>query len=94
LKKDGVIFVSIDDNEFAQLKLLMDTIFNNNFIAMFIHKNNSSKNQANLVSVSTEYMLCYKKNTDGLKGKAWRVKKKGAKDISSRDNPLFFNFLN
>jgi len=46
LKDDGVIFISIDDNEQAQLKMLCDDIFGEeNFIAMNIHKNNSNKNQ-------------------------------------------------
>ena len=82
LKDSGVIFISIDDNELTQLRLLLDEIFDRNFIALFIHKNNSSKNQANLVSVSTEYLLLYKRTKDGLKGKEWRIFKKGAKDIA------------
>ncbi|MBM4146853.1 MAG: site-specific DNA-methyltransferase, partial [Nitrospira sp.] len=82
LKDSGVIFVSIDDNELTQLRSLLDEIFDNNFIALFVHKNNSSKNQANLVSVSTEYLLLYKRTKDGLKGKGWRILKKGAKDIA------------
>jgi adenine-specific DNA-methyltransferase len=83
LKDTGVIFVSIDDNEISQLKLLMDQIFDGNFIAQYIHKNNSSKNQANLVSVSTEYMLCYAKNFEALQGVKWRTPKKGAQDIAN-----------
>jgi adenine-specific DNA-methyltransferase len=82
LKGSGVIFISIDDNELAQLRLSLDEIFDRNFIALFIHKNNSSKNQANLVSVSTEYLLLYKRTKDGLKGKEWRIPKKGAKGIA------------
>jgi adenine-specific DNA-methyltransferase len=82
LKNSGVIFISIDDNELTQLRLLLDEIFDRNFIALFIHKNNSSKNQANLVSVSTEYLLLYKRTKDGLKGKEWKIFKKGAKDIA------------
>ena len=82
LKESGVIFVSIDDNELAQLRMLFDAIFDNNFIALFVHKNNSSKNQANLVSVSTEYLLLYKRNKDALKGKEWKISKKGARDIA------------
>lgn len=40
LKDDGVIFVSIDDNEVAQLRLLMDEVFGEeNFIADLIWKN-------------------------------------------------------
>lgn len=41
LSKKGIIFISIDDNEQANLKLLCDEIFGyQNFIAMAIHKNN------------------------------------------------------
>ena len=41
LKKDGVIFISIDDNEFAQLKLLCDKVFGEkNFISMLSVENN------------------------------------------------------
>ena len=83
MREDGVIFISIDDNEQAQLKLLCDEIFGEeNFIASYVHKNNSIKNQAKLVSVSTEYLLCYAKNSEILKKVEWRLNKKGAKDIS------------
>ncbi|WP_367110833.1 site-specific DNA-methyltransferase [uncultured Psychrobacter sp.] len=83
MREDGVIFISIDDNEQAQLKLLCDEIFGEeNFIASYVHKNNSIKNQAKLVSVSTEHLLCYAKNSEILKKVEWRLNKKGAKDIS------------
>jgi adenine-specific DNA-methyltransferase len=82
LKDDGVIFISIDDNEQAQLKMLCDDIFGEeNFIAMNIHKNNSNKNQTHLIGVSTEYVLCYVKNLSALENVKWRVQKKGARDI-------------
>jgi len=83
LREDGVIFISIDENESSQLKLLCDEIFGEeNFIAQFIHKNNSSKNQAKLVSISTEYFYCYSKNQEKVKEKEWRQVKRGVKDIS------------
>lgn len=82
LKDDGVIFISIDDNEQAQLKMLCDDIFGEeNFIAMNIHKNNSNKNQTHLIGVSTEYVLCYVKNLSAFENIKWRVQKKGARDI-------------
>ncbi len=66
LSKDGVIFISIDDNEQANLKLLCDDVFGEeNFLAQIIHKNNSNKNQSKLISVSTEYMFGYCKNKIG-----------------------------
>jgi adenine-specific DNA-methyltransferase len=83
LKDDGVIFISIDDNEVANLRKICDEIFGeDNFVAQYIHKNNSSKNQATLVSVSTEYFYCYAKNKGLLKENQWRLKKKGAADIA------------
>lgn len=85
LKDDGVIFISIDDKESNNLKFLCNEIFGEeNFIAMFVHKNNSSKNQAKLVSVSTEYFYCYSKNKEALKEINWRIQKKGAKDVAKK----------
>jgi len=41
LKKSGVIFISIDDNEQSQLKLLCDGIFGeNNFISKIVIQSN------------------------------------------------------
>ena len=64
LKEDGVIFISIDDNEQAQLKLLCDEIFGEeNFVANFVWKcRNSLHHTEPLVSSQTEYILCYAKN--------------------------------
>lgn len=71
----GVIFISIDDNEMAQLKLLCDTVFGEeNFIANTIRVNNAAKNNAKFVSVNHDYTLIYAKNKDcTLSG--WSVKK-------------------
>lgn len=68
LKEDGVIFISIDDNEVAQLKLLCDEVFGEgNFVANFIwDKKNSAKGvpPRNMVVGVHEYILCYGKNSD------------------------------
>ncbi|GAA8213341.1 hypothetical protein NP05278_05930 [Helicobacter pylori] len=66
LKQDGVIFISIDDNECAQLKLLCDEIFGeDNFICNFIwQKNFAPKNDNKYISESTDYILCYSKYKD------------------------------
>lgn len=68
LKDDGVIFISIDDNEVAQIRLLMDEIFGeDNFVAQFVWKKRSGTNDAkNLVSSDHEYILCYGENQDIL----------------------------
>ena len=57
---EGVIFISIDDNELYQLKLLCDQIFGEeNFIANLIWKKTGGKNSIKKVSVTTEYVLVY-----------------------------------
>ncbi|WP_053970235.1 site-specific DNA-methyltransferase [Mangrovimonas sp. ST2L15] len=89
LSQDGVIFISIDDNEVHHLRKVCDEIFGEyNFVAQFIHKNNSNKNQANIVSVSCEYFLCYSRDIEVLNKEIWRIEKKGAKDIVKAFNQL------
>lgn len=64
LKEDGVIFVSIDDNEVAQLRLLMDEIFGEeNFIGELIWKSRQNKDNRNIsgLSIDHEYVLCFSK---------------------------------
>ncbi|MGJ7438080.1 site-specific DNA-methyltransferase [Streptococcus equinus] len=66
LKKDGLIFISIDDYEFSQLKLLLDSIFGEeNFVNTFVWKRNSSgKTEKDKFTVNTEYVLLYSKTRD------------------------------
>lgn len=66
LKEDGVIFISIDDNEVAQLRLLMDEIFGEeNFVGEFVWKKNKSGSQnIKHISIVHEYICCYSKNKD------------------------------
>ncbi|WP_024116875.1 site-specific DNA-methyltransferase, partial [Helicobacter pylori] len=66
LKQDGVIFISIDDNELAQLKLLCDEIFGEgNFVADFIRKTKSTTNDAKTgANYQHEFLLCYAKNKE------------------------------
>ena len=86
LSDEGVIFISIDDNEVDNLRKVCDEIFGeHNFLAHIIHKNNSMKNQSKHIGISTEFILIYAKNLVTLKEKqgAWRTKKKGAADINA-----------
>ncbi len=64
LNYNGVIFVSIDDNEQAYLKVLMDEIFGqNNFICNFIwEKTYSPKNNNKFVSNDHDYILAYRQS--------------------------------
>ena len=61
LADDGVIFVSIDDNELHRLRELMDEIFNEtHFVGTFVWKRRASSALADkLVSVDHEYVLTY-----------------------------------
>ena len=65
LKDDGVIFISIDDNEAAQLKLLCDEIFcEENFLSQFLWKKKGTTSNVEGAEVSSQvdYQLCYKKS--------------------------------
>lgn len=85
LADDGVIFISIDDNEQANLKKLCDEVFGEeNFIAEIIRNTNSSKNQSLFVSVSHEYCLVYARSLEILQRKheqhKWSVDKNNVKE--------------
>lgn len=84
LRDDGVIFISIDDNEITNLRRICDEVFGEeNFIAQFIVASNSTKNNSKYVSVSHEYVLCYCKNIYSL-GDEWKVKKNNVDEYYNR----------
>ena len=63
LKNTGVIFISIDDNEIAQLKLLCDEIFiEKNFIIDIIWNSRKSVSNDTIVSLNHNHTLLYAKN--------------------------------
>lgn len=64
LKEDGVIFISIDDNEQANLKILCDEIFGeDNFVADIIwQKKKGGGQDSQDFAKEHEYILCYSKN--------------------------------
>ncbi|TPH89096.1 site-specific DNA-methyltransferase, partial [Helicobacter pylori] len=66
LKEDGVIFISIDDNECANLKILCDEIFGeDNFVGDFIRKTKSTTNDAKIgLNYQHEFLLCYAKDKE------------------------------
>lgn len=62
MQDDGVIFISIDDNEQSQLKVLCDEIFGeSNFIANFIWEKRTNRENRKVVSSRHDYILCYSK---------------------------------
>lgn len=73
LRDDGVIFISIDDDEVHNLRKVMDEIYGEeNFVAQIIWKSRQNKDNRNTTgaSIDHEYILCYSKNENvrALKG--------------------------
>ena len=67
LSDRGVIFISIDDNEQANLKLLCDEILGSqNFVSIFLWRKKSTTSNVRGAEVSSlcDYNLCYKKSAD------------------------------
>lgn len=69
LSPTGCIFISIDDNEFAALKLICDEVFGwQNFVTTCMwQKIHSIKNDAKYISVNHDFIFVYAKNIDLLK---------------------------
>lgn len=68
LRDDGVIFISIDDNEQAQLKLLCDEVFGQeNFVSSIVWKKRSSPDARDTVGSVHDWILCYVKNDEQIK---------------------------
>ena len=90
LTEDGVIFISIDENEIENLRKICDEIFGElNFVAQFIWRG-GRRNLAKYVSTSHEYMLCFAKNLQYCSdtGISWDEKKKGLDDIYKKADQL------
>ncbi len=67
LKQDGVIFISIDDNECAQLKLLCDEIFDErNFLSSLTWLKGNAQNDAQYFQNNYENILVYAKHVEAL----------------------------
>ena len=83
LREDGVIFISIDDNEQTNLKILCDEIFGEeNFVADFIRKTKSTTNDAKTgLNYQHEFLLCYAKDRANVNLLG------GEKDLSGYKNP-------
>ncbi|MFH0810407.1 MAG: site-specific DNA-methyltransferase [Pseudomonadota bacterium] len=83
LREDGVIFISIDDNEVHNLRIAMNEVFGEeNFVAQLIWKSRQSEDTRAKTGVSTdhEYIVCYRKSDAGtLRGTE--------KDLEKFSNP-------
>lgn len=80
LNDDGIVVISIDEKEHANLKKVCDEIFGSqNFCGEIVWKN-SSKNDQSYVSIQHEYFVIYVKDKQTNKGE-WLEKKQGLEDI-------------
>lgn len=83
LRKDGAIFISIDDHEYERLKIVMDDLFGpEKHVATFIWKRRTAADSRNLNGVSGdhEYVMCFQR------GSGFRVAGQ-AKDLGKYSNP-------
>ena len=80
LRKDGAIFVSIDDAEIAHVRLMMDEVFGpENFIAELIWEG-ANKNDARQIGVCHEYVVVYAKNRESVE-RNWWLNKEGVEPV-------------
>jgi adenine-specific DNA-methyltransferase len=64
LKDDGVIFISIDDNEVTNIRKVCDEVFGEqNFIAQIVWKKRSTPPNDRIIAAQHEYILCITKNS-------------------------------
>lgn len=70
LSEDGVIFISIDDNEVTNLRKLCDEIFGEeNFVSQVVLVNNiAGRSDSKNIATAHEYVLIYQKSSDFLAG--------------------------
>ncbi|ENM3943593.1 site-specific DNA-methyltransferase [Vibrio cholerae] len=83
LRDDGIIVISIDDNEVTNLRNLCNDIFGEENYAATLVWDRNRKNDAKYFSVGHEYMLVYFKNAGYLQeqGKIFRAPKEGVDEL-------------
>jgi adenine-specific DNA-methyltransferase len=87
LSNDGVIFVSIDDNEVGNLRLLMDEIFTkNNFVANILWQKRTSPDSRLMLSDAHEHILCYAKKIESVSLNKLPQNAKQLKNFKNPDN--------
>lgn len=87
LADDGVIFISADDNEIANLVRLCDEVFGeDNFVANFIWEKRTNRENRKVVSSRHDYVVCYaKRQTPGVR--ALKQLPMTAKALANYKNP-------
>ena len=90
LADDGVIFISIDDNELANLKQLCDEIFGaNNFIDFFSWvKTETPANLSYKTKKSVEYIVCYQKSKNDIKFRGLEKESKSSNGLMNQTNAI------
>jgi adenine-specific DNA-methyltransferase len=92
LKDDGVIFISIDDNEVAQLRLLMDEVFGEeNFVGEIVWQT-ATDNNPTQIATEHEYVLVYVKNSS-FQG-FWEIPSEKGKIIQKKYEELKTQYKN
>ncbi|MFZ4626073.1 MAG: site-specific DNA-methyltransferase, partial [Rhodoferax sp.] len=80
LQDDGVMFISIDDNEQAQLKLLCDEVFGQeNFVTSITTQVNKGGRDYLPIAVTHETLLCYVKDAENESDSIFELSKKDKK---------------
>jgi len=78
LRDDGVIFVSIDDHEVANLRLLLNELFGEeNFLGTIVWKG-ATDNNPTQIAIEHEYVVCYARNAHSISD-PWKNSADGAK---------------
>lgn len=90
LADDGVIFISIDDNELVNLKQLCDEIFGaNNFIDFFSWvKTETPANLSYKTKKSVEYIVCYQKSKNDIKFRGLEKESKSSNGLMNQTNAI------
>ena len=88
LRQDGVIFVSIDDNEVHNLRLMMNEIFGEeNFVAQIVWQRKRGKdNSAKFLSRNHEYLLVFARSIDNLNFSRLELDKTTLRAYKNPDN--------
>ena len=86
LSQDGIIFISIDDNEQANLRIICDEIFGReNFISQLIWKSDGNFDNQSKIKICHEYILCYSKTPNTL------TSPKGVDPNTTKSSKVFKN---
>jgi adenine-specific DNA-methyltransferase len=89
LREDGVIFISIDDNEVHHLRMLMDEVFGEeNWVATFVWQaKDTPGNDSSEVATTHNYILCYKRSSAFEMGLLARTEKQLANYKNPDNDP-------